>query len=703
MNKYLKFARVFSAGMVLQRDTDFFVWGFGARGRVRVELIGECMQTAECTAEEDGSFCAVFSAVSGGDSCYSLRAVCENERIAIENIRFGDVYLLLGQSNMSYCLGAVERRDEWARRAADTNVCFLSLHETFSDITEVTRPVSPQRDLSREFAYVYGDAEKIKSVSAIGVIAAALLCERAGVPVGIIDTSMGGLSVEAYLPREYAEENRELLSFLKRVGRYDAAETYNTAGGRNFTQLAGVYNEKIAALARFKFRAAVWYLGESSAFDFEHAQYFEQELRAIVGHYRKLFGEIAFAAVQIAPEYYPYGDRNGYLYVNESIASLSRELPAFFAIPTYHIPPRWLIEDGDVYYHPIHPVNKEPIARMLADVLYKNVVCKERYVFPQIRSVQPDGAGGLLCTVADCGAGLNAERELYGFCVCGEDGKYYPAAARVTAENAIRLTSSYVPRPQDATYAFAQYQAGCNAQLKTGEPLLPFRSRRENANRNYYPLPPFLAFNQSYVLENCFGYAVGISRPIRTWEPGRIYGAKCRVAQTNRKKAAGVLKITAAPSNANYYFFGASPRVCLSGCRSGLADYPYLHAEASASAAGVEFYGLVVRLSSGDVFRFAPLQEGALADCVPVSERGVTSFCLDLKRAFREDSAVVTLSAQDRDTVAEAELLFRSKNPCTVTVQNLCYVPQAETYSYRKTSCQSARSDTQLPVSNDSV
>ena len=46
MNKYLKFARVFSAGMVLQRDTDFFVWGFGARGRVRVELIGECMQTA---------------------------------------------------------------------------------------------------------------------------------------------------------------------------------------------------------------------------------------------------------------------------------------------------------------------------------------------------------------------------------------------------------------------------------------------------------------------------------------------------------------------------------------------------------------------------------------------------------------------------------------------------------------------------------
>lgn len=59
---------------------------------------------------------------------------------------------------------------------------------------------------------------------------ATLLSESERIPVGFVDTSMGGLSVEAYIPGGIVEEDNELVEFLKRVGRYATTENYNTSG-----------------------------------------------------------------------------------------------------------------------------------------------------------------------------------------------------------------------------------------------------------------------------------------------------------------------------------------------------------------------------------------------------------------------------------------------------------------------------------------
>ena len=116
-------------------------------------------------------------------------------------------------------------------------------------------------------------------------------------PTAFIVASMGGLGIEAFLPREVLEEDSELLAFTKRVGRYHSIENYNTAGERNYTQLAGVYNEKVAPLAGLSRSGVVWYLGESSAWDFEFARMFRKELGLLVKTYRKMFGGAFAAAV----------------------------------------------------------------------------------------------------------------------------------------------------------------------------------------------------------------------------------------------------------------------------------------------------------------------------------------------------------------------------------------------------------------------
>lgn len=148
MEKF-RFARVFRSRMILQQNAETEVWGFGARGKVIVELSGKESRRAECESAADGAFRVKLQAVAGGDEPYVLRAVCGGEEIAAEEIRFGDCYLFMGQSNMSYALSAAEGREEWTARACGCRISALALSEDAPDTAKIFRPVAPLCDLER--------------------------------------------------------------------------------------------------------------------------------------------------------------------------------------------------------------------------------------------------------------------------------------------------------------------------------------------------------------------------------------------------------------------------------------------------------------------------------------------------------------------------------------------------------------------------
>lgn len=89
----------------------------------------------------------------------------------------------------------------------------MALSEDVPDTAKIFRPVAPLCDLRKDYEYVTERDEKISSLSAVGVMTAVRLYEKTRIPVGFVDTSMGGLSVESYLPREDAEGDGELLEF----------------------------------------------------------------------------------------------------------------------------------------------------------------------------------------------------------------------------------------------------------------------------------------------------------------------------------------------------------------------------------------------------------------------------------------------------------------------------------------------------------
>lgn len=150
-------------------------------------------------------------------------------------------------------------------------------------------------------------------------------------------------------------------------------------------------------------------------------------------------------------------------------------------LPIYDVEPRWLKADGDKYFHPIHPVNKAPVSERFALAL-----AGKRRKYPQIARVDYR-KGGAVCFV-ESDAPLNGG-DIEGFTLAGENGKYYPAKARITGERKITVTCPDVEEPKNLTYAFMQYQDFCNAkecgrsaaaslseQNRTGERKLLFPS-----------------------------------------------------------------------------------------------------------------------------------------------------------------------------------------------------------------------------------
>ncbi len=688
----IKFHSCFRNGAILQRGAAFIAKGY-SDGETVVTLCGGNYKETVTTTAKNGTFYAEFSPVNDTATPFLLSAECGGEK-CVSRVRFGDVFLTVGQSNMSYSLSATEDYERWVKMAKNSETAILSVGEKpFLSTEEVTRSYDELFDFPVETVWKEGKDEGIADVSAISVQLAVYLRQRTGVPIGIVCAAMGGLSVESYLRRETAEGNPELLKRLKDEGRYVPREKWNHCGIRNFTQLSSVWNEKIAPLAGFPVKGIVWYLGESSAWDYEAAVTFRLALKAVVGDMRKLFGNVPFVTTEIAPEYYPYGDGFGYLYINEALSDFANETENVCHIPIYDIEPRWLKCDGAEYYHPIHPINKQPVSERICEAL-RGTITK----YPSIsRLTQKNGR--LILTVDPVETQL-AKIPLNGFTVAGKRGKYYPAQARVISASEIELFCEDVPFPERATYAFLQYRDFCNARTIDGLPLLPYRSERCGVTGDYCFTPAFLTRGAEEVYENNFGYEMGFCRKIPVWASGAIYRCQPPAIEV---RGNGDIVVSATPEIKDYKFFGVSPEICLCGHKNHLADYGFLRFTVKADDA-CEFRGVICKLANGAIYRYDLLSGRTKKPFVTLGKERILLRC-DLKRAARGDGSPWELTDEERKNVVQIEFLFRAEKTAKVTLGDLRFTDlegtdeeQAEGFGNGEEEKRPARADTCLPT-----
>jgi len=223
-------SNVFQTNMVLQRDKPVSIWGWADPGeQVTVSFAG---QTASAMAEADRSWEVILEGMPANNMPQVMLVKGKNTTLELENILVGDVWVLGGQSNMEFELSKV---DDGALEVVSAN---------FPQIRLLTMPHGKGFDSVRSFERLYewsdwssrhfrkGDwdvcsPETVREFSAIGYVFGRRLFMASGVPIGLIDASIGGTTVETWTPQEVlaridGEETRDMLEdWADRIAAFD--------------------------------------------------------------------------------------------------------------------------------------------------------------------------------------------------------------------------------------------------------------------------------------------------------------------------------------------------------------------------------------------------------------------------------------------------------------------------------------------------
>ena len=187
----VKLPKLISDGMILQRDIKLKIWGWASAGENVSVFFREKKYAAK--ADEQGNWMILLPAQKQGGP-YDLRVKASNE-IVIKNILIGDVWLCSGQSNMELTMERLKYKYADEIKNGDN-----------SEIRQFTVPdiydfKKPQDDINSG-QWIMSGGKDIYSFSGVAWFFAKKLYSRYKVPIGLINSALGGSPAEAWISEE---------------------------------------------------------------------------------------------------------------------------------------------------------------------------------------------------------------------------------------------------------------------------------------------------------------------------------------------------------------------------------------------------------------------------------------------------------------------------------------------------------------------
>lgn len=188
--------RIYTDNMVLQRNSVVTIPGIAAPGS-RVVLKADWLSApVSVGADGNGKFTLKLPTPDSGGPYTIVLDDGHCEKV-LQNILIGEVWLCSGQSNMEFPV-----RGDWAR-VADADKVVADMGRPALRLLQIknTTSLTPLDDASVEYGWVES-SPAAESFSAIGYLYGRMLQDSLNVPVGVIDATWGGTTVEAWTPRE---------------------------------------------------------------------------------------------------------------------------------------------------------------------------------------------------------------------------------------------------------------------------------------------------------------------------------------------------------------------------------------------------------------------------------------------------------------------------------------------------------------------
>ncbi len=459
---------IFSDHMVLQREARVPVWGSAAPGeKVTVTLAGQSHST---TAGSDGKWQVALTNLKSSSTPQTL-TITGNNTLTIQDVLVGEVWLGSGQSNMAM---TVNRAKDFEQEQATAK--FPLIRHFKEDSAAATTAQTQGKG-----KWVLCAPETVGAFSATLYFFGREVHQTLNVPVGLVNSSVGGTPIESWIDLETQRASKEIQAAIaaqpqtaatvvaapatakqpaaekKKVAKKTTPATTTSKGGPG-----GLFNGKIAPLIPYAIRGALWYQGEANSTPAKVALY-EHQLALLVRDWRSRWGyEFPMAWVQLP-----------------NFGGPGRDWPAVreAMLKTLALPKTGMaitIDVGDE--KDIHPKNKQDVGHRLAlwalgDV-YGRKVAATSGPLPAGHTVRGDE---IVLRFKHTNGGLVAQGgKVQGFVVAGADRQWKPAAARIVGDTVV-VSSPQVSAPVAARYAWENWPT-CNLTNGAGLPASPFRT-----------------------------------------------------------------------------------------------------------------------------------------------------------------------------------------------------------------------------------
>ena len=448
----LSVSRLFSDHMVLQQKTKVNIWGWSSPGQ-KINISGSWGKQASTSTAADGKWKVKLATPAAGGP-YSITIRTTESNITIKDVLIGEVWLASGQSNMDIPLKGWPPGDTIFNSAQEiSNAVYPKIRLMKVPFKISTTPLD-----SAGGKWKVSSPETAGDFSAIAYFFARKLYQKLNVPIGIIQSSIGGTPVEAWTSK----------GFLTKVGDFnkkiDAQEELPNSSKLNSNSPTVLFNAMINPLIPYTIKGIIWYQGESNV---GRAGQYKYLFPNLIKDWRDKWGsELPFYYVQLAPYIYTAADQHEQSQKLRDAQRYALRLPKTGMVSTLDIG----------YLKTAHPPHKQEVGERLARFAFKNQY-GEKYLVasgPLYKKTTVSGTN-LIIEFESIGSGLTASAKgLDNFEIAGTDKVYVKAEAKIV-NNKVVVNNASVTAPLYVRYAWSDSSSGTLFN-KEGLPAATFTS-----------------------------------------------------------------------------------------------------------------------------------------------------------------------------------------------------------------------------------
>ena len=201
----IKLPRLVRDSMVLQRDIKINIWGWASKSeKVNIKFNNKNYKTV---TDANGKWIIQLPPMKAGGP-YKMDITGSN-KIFLNNILIGDVWICSGQSNMVHQMNIHDVT--YAKDIAEAN--YPQIRHFW--IPTLTNLQAPQDDLPTGY-WKPAIGDDVRPFSAVAYFFARKIYEKYHVPIGLINASVGGTPIEAWTSEEGLKDFSALLSTIQK-------------------------------------------------------------------------------------------------------------------------------------------------------------------------------------------------------------------------------------------------------------------------------------------------------------------------------------------------------------------------------------------------------------------------------------------------------------------------------------------------------